>query len=106
MADTLLLSVANGIVTLTLNRPEIHNAFDDALIAALAERYAALDRDASVRAVVLAANGASFSAGADLNWMRRMAGYTEAENVADARALAQLLRLIDRLSKPTIARVQ
>jgi methylglutaconyl-CoA hydratase len=106
MADTLLLSVDRGVATLTLNRPEIHNAFDDRLIAALAERYRALDADPAVRAVVLAANGASFSAGADLNWMRRMASYTEAENIADARALAQLLRLIDRLSKPTIARVQ
>jgi len=106
MADTLLLSVDRGVATLTLNRPEIHNAFDDRLIGALAERYRALDADPAVRAVVLAANGASFSAGADLNWMRRMASYTEAENIADARALAQLLRLIDRLSKPTIARVQ
>ncbi|HUA52146.1 MAG TPA: enoyl-CoA hydratase/isomerase family protein [Candidatus Sulfotelmatobacter sp.] len=106
MTDTLLLSVDHGVATLTLNRPEIHNAFDDRLIAALAERYRALDADPAVRAVVLAANGASFSAGADLNWMRRMASYTEAENIADARALAELLRLIDRLSKPTIARVQ
>ena len=106
MADTLLLLVERGVATLTLNRPEIHNAFDDRLIAALAERYRALEADPAVRAVVLAGSGASFSAGADLNWMRRMAGYTEAENIADARALAELLRLIDRLSKPTIARVQ
>src|SRR5258708_10006445 len=106
MADTLLLAVADGVATLTLNRPEIHNAFDDALIAALTERYRALDGDPAVRAVVLAANGTSFSAGADLNWMRRMAGYTEAENITDAGRLAALLKLIDRLSKPTIARVQ
>ncbi len=105
-ADTLLLSVDRGVATLTLNRPEIHNAFDDALIAALTERYQALDKDDSVRVVILAANGKSFSAGADLNWMRRMAGYTEAENVADAERLAALLRTIDRLSKPTLARVQ
>ena len=106
MADTLLLSVDRGVATLTLNRPEIHNAFDDALIAALTERYQALDKDDSVRMVILAANGKSFSAGADLNWMRRMAGYTEAENVADAERLAALLRIIERLSKPTLARVQ
>ncbi|MBV8168907.1 MAG: enoyl-CoA hydratase/isomerase family protein [Alphaproteobacteria bacterium] len=105
-ADPLLLSVDRGIATLTLNRPEIHNAFDDALIAALTERYQALDKDESVRLVVLGANGKSFSAGADLNWMRRMAGYTEAENVADAERLAMLLRTIDHLSKPTLARVQ
>src|SRR5215475_6371009 len=106
MTDTLLLAVDKGVATLTLNRPEIHNAFDDALIAALTQRYEALDKDPAVRIVILAANGASFSAGADLNWMRRMAGYTEAENVADAERLAALLRTIDRLSKPTIARVQ
>src|SRR4051812_32323723 len=105
-ADTLLLSVDRGVATLTLNRPEIHNAFDDALIAALIEHYQALDKDDSVRMVILAANGKSFSAGADLNWMRRMAGYTEVENVADAERLAALLRTIDRLSKPTLARVQ
>ncbi len=106
MADTLLLDVANGVATLTLNRPEIHNAFDDALIAELTARYQALATDDSVRVVVLAASGASFSAGADLNWMRRMAGYTEAENVADAAKLAALLKTIDTLPKPTIARVQ
>jgi methylglutaconyl-CoA hydratase len=106
MADMLLQSVAHGVATLTLNRPEIHNAFDDRLIAELAQRYRALDADPAVRAVVLAANGASFSAGADLNWMRRMASYTEAENVADARALASLLKTIDQLSKPTLAKVQ
>jgi methylglutaconyl-CoA hydratase len=104
-ADTLLLSIDQGIATLTLNRPEIHNAFDDALIAALTERYQALDQDDAVRAVVLAGNGPSFSAGADLNWMRRMARYTEAENLADAGRLAALLRMIDLLSKPTIARI-
>ncbi|MEJ0069874.1 MAG: enoyl-CoA hydratase/isomerase family protein [Pseudomonadota bacterium] len=106
MADTLLLSVADQVATLTINRPEIHNAFDDQLIAALTERFQALDADPAVRVVVLASAGASFSAGGDLNWMRRMAGYTEAENIADARKLAGLLRTIDRLSKPTIARVQ
>jgi len=106
MADSLLLTIADQVATVTINRPEIHNAFDDRLIAELTVRYQALDQDPAVRAVVLAAAGASFSAGGDLNWMRRMAGYTEAENVADARRLAALLRTIDRLSKPTIAKVQ
>jgi methylglutaconyl-CoA hydratase len=106
MADSLLLSIADGVATLTINRPEIHNAFDEHLIADLTARYQALDQDPTVRAVVLAAAGASFSAGGDLNWMRRMASYTEDENIADARKLAGLLRTIDRLSKPTIAQVQ
>jgi methylglutaconyl-CoA hydratase len=106
MADSLLLTVVDQVATLTLNRPEIHNAFDDRVIAELTARYQALDQDPAVRVVVLAAAGASFSAGADLNWMRRMAGYSEAENLADAGRLAALLRIIDRLSKPTIAKVQ
>ena len=106
MAEPLLLTVADRVATLTINRPEIHNAFDDQLIADLMARYQALEADPAVQVVVLAANGASFSAGADLNWMRRMAGYSEAENVADAGRLAALLRTIDRLSKPTIAKVQ
>jgi len=106
MTDTLLLSVADRVATLTINRPEIHNAFDDRLIAELTARYQALEADPAVQVVVLAANGASFSAGADLNWMRRMAEYTEAENLADAGRLASLLRRIDTLSKPTIAKVQ
>jgi len=106
MADSLLLTVADQVATITINRPEIHNAFDEHLIADLTARYQALDRDPAVQIVVLAAEGASFSAGGDLNWMRRMAGYSEAENLADARKLAALLRIIDHLSKPTIAKVQ
>src|SRR5581483_1176448 len=76
MTDALRVSVVDDIAFLTINRPEIHNAFDDALIAALTARYQALDADPAVHAVVLQAEGASFSAGADLNWMRRMAGYS------------------------------
>lgn len=106
MADMLLLALADGVATVTLNRPEIHNAFDDRVIAELTDRFRALDTDPAVHAVVLAANGASFSAGGDLNWMRRMANYSEAENIADAQGLAVLMRTIDRLSKPTIAKVQ
>jgi methylglutaconyl-CoA hydratase len=90
----------------TLNRPDVHNAFDDALIAALTAEYRRLGADRTVRIVVLAANGKSFSAGADLNWMRRMAGYSEAENLRDSEALAALMRTIDVLGKPTIAAVQ
>ena len=90
---------------ITLNRPEVRNAFDDALIAALAKALAELDADSSVRVVVLAGNGPAFCAGADLNWMKRMAGYSYDQNLRDARALADMLAALDRLDKPTIARV-
>src|SRR4051794_22488811 len=95
-----------GVATLTLNRPDRHNAFDDVLIG---EMSAALDRlgtSAEVRVVVLASTGRSFSAGADVAWMRRMAGYSEADNLTDAAALAGMLHKLDRLPKPTIALVQ
>lgn len=94
---------ARGVATVTLNRPAIHNAFDDALIAELTHCLKRLDADASVRVVVLTGSGQSFSAGADLNWMRRMAQYSDAENRADAMALASLLRTLDTLSRPTVA---
>jgi len=94
-----------GVVWLTLNRPEIHNAFDDRLIAALTEQLLALGSDESVRALVLTGAGRSFSAGADLNWMRRSATYGEAENLADARPLARLMQVLNELPQPTIARV-
>ncbi|MFN2646347.1 MAG: enoyl-CoA hydratase/isomerase family protein [Burkholderiales bacterium] len=95
----------DGIGRITLNRPEVRNAFDDALIATLAEAFADLDADSSVRAVVLAGNGPAFCAGADLNWMKRMAGYGHDENLRDARALADMLAALDRMDKPTVARV-
>lgn len=97
---------ADGCATLTLNRPEVHNAFDDQLIATLTARLHALEANAAVRAVVLAANGKSFSAGADLNWMQRMARYSEAENLRDAVALADLMHTLSVLKKPTVAKVQ
>src|SRR5512136_293147 len=97
---------AEGTATLTLNRPEVHNAFDDQLIAGLTARLRELNADHAVRVVVLAANGKSFSAGADLNWMKRMARYSEAENLRDAVALGDLMHTLSALKKPTIARVQ
>lgn len=107
MTDAVLLAVdANGRATVTLNRPEVHNAFDDALIAQLTETFEALGKRDDVRVVLLAANGKSFSAGADLGWMRRMANYSEAENRADAEQLARLIHVLDALPKPTVARVQ
>jgi methylglutaconyl-CoA hydratase len=92
--------------TLWLNRPERHNAFDDALIGELSHALAELAGDASVLVVLLAGRGKSFSAGADLAWMKRMAGYTLAENEADAQAMAEMLHRLDSLPKPTIALVQ
>lgn len=97
---------ANGIATLTLDRAEVHNAFDDHLIAGLTHKLRDLDHNPAVRAVVLGARGKSFSAGADLNWMKRVARYSEAENIRDAIALASLMRTLDAMTKPTIARVQ
>jgi len=97
---------ARGIATLTLDRPEVHNAFDDHLIAELTHKLRDLDHNPAVRAVVLAAQGKSFSAGADLNWMKRVARYSEAENLRDAIALASLMRTLDAMTKPTLARVQ
>jgi methylglutaconyl-CoA hydratase len=96
---------AGGVVWLTLDRPEIHNAFDDRLIAELTAALARLGEDDAVRVVVLTGAGGSFSAGADLNWMRRTSTYGEAENLADARALARLMQALNELPKPTVARV-
>lgn len=103
--EHVIRQVRNGVATVTLNRPERHNAFDDALIAELTGVLRALGEDADVRVVVLAGEGRSFSAGADLDWMQRVAGYTEQENYDDALALAGLMETLDALPRPTIARV-
>jgi methylglutaconyl-CoA hydratase len=95
----------NGVARVTLNRPELRNAFDDVLIGKLKNAFLEIGKDPAVRVVVLAGNGPAFCAGADLNWMKRMAGYGHDENLADAKALAEMLAALDRLPKPTIARV-
>ena len=95
-----------GVATVTLNNPDKHNAFDDEIISQLTEIFTALNNDDTVRVVILAANGKSFSAGADLNWMKRMANYSYDENLVDAKKLAHMLHTIYSLNKPTIARVQ
>lgn len=105
MTDSILVHTQAGIATITLNRPQVHNAFDDALIAELTAALVACDGDANVRAVVLTGAGASFSAGADLNWMRGMAKASEDDNRADSLRLAALMRTLNFLSKPTLARV-
>lgn len=95
-----------GVATVTLNRPEKHNAFDDRLIKTLTELFTRIGQDDSVRAMVLAANGRNFCAGADISWMQRMANYSFEENMQDANALARMLQVLDTMPKPTIARVQ
>ncbi len=95
-----------GAATLTLNRPELHNALDERAVAEASALLAAASADASVRVIVLAGAGASFSAGADLHYMRRMAEFTPAENRADAGRFAKLLHALHSSPKPTVARVQ
>ena len=103
---TLLTQVdVRGVATVTLNRPAVHNAFNDDLIARLDRAFAELGADPGVRVIVLAANGKSFCAGADLNWMKAMLGYSEAENVTDSNRLAEMLYRIYSCPKPTLARV-
>jgi methylglutaconyl-CoA hydratase len=107
MTDSLLISKTDGegVTTLTVNRPDVHNAFNEELIAVLTEAFHQIAVDASVRVVVLAAVGKSFSAGADLNWMREMAGNNREGNVAGAVRMAEMLRALDCLPQPTVARV-
>ena len=102
----LTLTVDGGIARITLAQPEIRNAFSDTGIAEITAAFHKVGERADVRAVVLAAEGPAFCAGADLNWMRRMADYSRDENRVDAGLLAEMLRTIYECPKPTIARVQ
>ena len=101
----LQVEISEGIATVWMNRPERHNAFDETLIAELHDAFRRLDDDPKTRVIVLAGRGKSFSAGADLEWMRRLAGCGIEENLRDARALAAMLYAIDRVQKPTVARI-
>ena len=92
--------------TVTLNRPDTRNAFNEETIGELTAAFVELGADDELRAIVLAANGPAFCAGADLNWMKKMAGYTHAENHADALQLARMLRTIYLCPKPVVAKVQ
>ena len=103
---SITISHIGHCATVTLNRPEVRNAFNDEVIAELTRAFTELGRDPQVRAIVLAAEGPAFCAGADLNWMRRMADYSHDENLADAAQLAEMLRVIDTCPKPTVARIQ
>jgi methylglutaconyl-CoA hydratase len=93
------------VATLWLNRPQVRNAMDEVLIAELTQAVNRLQQDASVRVLVLAGRGSAFCAGADLNWMKRMAGFSEEQNREDARGLAKMLRTLHACEKPVIARV-
>ena len=102
----LKIQTAQGVRTITLARPEVRNAFNEALITEIRVAFEQAGSDPAVRCVVLAAEGKAFCAGADLNWMRRMADYTREQNIDDAGELARMLRTIFECPKPTIAQIQ
>jgi methylglutaconyl-CoA hydratase len=104
--ETLAVATEGHIATVTLNRPDVRNAFNETMIAEITSAFEALGARDDVRAIVLAANGKAFCAGADLNWMKKMAGYSDDENRADAMRLARMLSAVYRCAKPVIARVQ
>jgi methylglutaconyl-CoA hydratase len=106
MTPALTVTVQDRTARITLTRPEVRNAFNDAVIQELKAAFESVGARDDVRAVVLAAEGPAFCAGADLNWMRRMADYTRDENIADAGQLAAMLKAIYECPKPTIAAVQ
>lgn len=103
---TLEVELRDGVSRVALHRPKVHNAFNETLIAELTAAFREADTDPAVRAVLLHSSGPSFCAGADLDWMKRAAGYGRAENLADAHALAAMLSAIATCSKPTVACVQ
>ena len=103
--ETLEVAELNAVAIVWMNRPEMRNAFNETMIAELTAAFVALDKKPAVRAVVLAGRGPAFCAGADLNWMKRMAGFTFEENRRDAMGLAGMLHALHALSKPTLARV-
>src|SRR5687768_17490543 len=103
VGDAVLVEVAGGIATVTLNRPDAHNAFDENAIARLAGIFSDLAKRGDVRAVVLQGRGKSFSAGGDMNWMKRAASYTEKQNYEDAAKLAAMLNALYTLPQVTIA---
>jgi methylglutaconyl-CoA hydratase len=106
MPEHLRITRDGSSATVTMARPEVHNAFNETLIAELHAAFTELAADASVRVVILAGEGKSFSAGADLDWMRRMSQASEADNRADAERLAAMLRAVAACPKPVVARVQ
>ena len=106
MGEHLRITHAAAVATVTMARPEVHNAFNEALIAELHAAFQELGADSGVRVIVLAGEGKSFSAGADLDWMKRMASVSEADKRADSQRLAAMLRAVAECPKPVVARVQ
>ncbi|WDE06078.1 enoyl-CoA hydratase/isomerase family protein [Thalassomonas viridans] len=104
--NKVIFEISGNIAYVTLNNPDRHNAFDDGIIADLTGIFNDIAVNPDIRAMVLASNGKNFSAGADLNWMRRMAGYSYQENLRDANALAVMLKALNFLPQLTIAKVQ
>jgi len=104
--ETLKMTIEGRLATVTLNRPEVRNAFNEQSILELTQAFDGLGRSDMVDVIVLAASGAAFCAGGDLNWMKKMAAYTHAENLADARQLADMLRTIYLCPRPVVAKVQ
>ncbi|HEX9982250.1 MAG TPA: enoyl-CoA hydratase-related protein [Thermoanaerobaculia bacterium] len=103
--NTLLVEEAEGILSVTLNRPDVHNAFNEELIAEAVQLFSGLD-DSKARAVVLRGTGPNFCAGADLNWMSRMVSYTREQNIRDSSQLAKMYALINECPLPVIGRIQ
>ncbi len=106
MAETVRIDREGGVARIALNRPERNNAFDEELIAALARAFDSVAQASDISIVVVQGEGKSFCAGADINWMKKAAGYTLDENVRDAQPLARMLAALDRMPQTTIARVQ
>jgi methylglutaconyl-CoA hydratase len=104
--STLEVTSEHRVGTVTLNRPDVRNAFNETAIAEITQAFRELGAVDSIRAIILAARGPAFCAGADLNWMKKMAGYTHDENRADAAQLAEMLRVIHDCPKPVVAKVQ
>ena len=103
--ETLQIAAQHGVGVIWMNRPEVRNAFNETMIAELTQAFQAADADKSIRAVVLAGHGPAFCAGADLNWMKKISGYTLKQNHADAMELAAMLNTVYMMKKPTVARV-
>ena len=106
MYQNIVTEIDHGVGIITLNRADRHNAFDDAMINEISAAIDAMATDPDVRVVVFSSTGKSFCAGADLNWMKRMAGYTYDASLEDSRALAEMFRRVRQCPKPTVARVQ
>jgi methylglutaconyl-CoA hydratase len=104
-ACVLITKDAHGVATVAINRPQVRNAIDDNVIHSLTDAFKTLGADGETRIVVLTGRGVAFSAGADLGWMRRMATGGEAENLASAKTISAMLRTLNELPKPTIARI-